>query len=111
MAGGHEEVDPIKSNPDSHKALGVAAMVCLLGGLGYWLAGSPYSGRISASGAPSAGVSDAGRISRCAILESKSATCCPAGESESASDEPTGVGDADPDAPLVPSSIPQSPTP
>lgn len=43
MAGEHDEVDPIKSNPNSHKAVGVALVVTVLVGLGYWLRGSPFS--------------------------------------------------------------------
>lgn len=45
MGSQHEEIDPIKSNPASHKAIGVVAMVTLLVGLGYWLGGSPYTRR------------------------------------------------------------------
>lgn len=45
MGSQHEEIDPIKSNPASHKAIGVVAMVALLVGLGYWLGGSPYTRR------------------------------------------------------------------
>lgn len=43
MAGGHEEIDPIKSNPNSHKAIGVVAMTFLLVGLAWWLKGSPFT--------------------------------------------------------------------
>ena len=39
MTGGHEEIDPIKSNPNSHKAIGVVAMLVVLVGLGYFLRG------------------------------------------------------------------------
>ncbi|MBI4178918.1 hypothetical protein HY522_05825 [bacterium] len=37
MASEHEEIDPIKSNPDSHKAIGVALMILVLVGLSYAL--------------------------------------------------------------------------
>ena len=43
MASGHEEIDPIKSNPNSHKAIGVVLMLTILVGLAYWLRGSPFS--------------------------------------------------------------------
>lgn len=43
MGSAHEEIDPIKTNPDSHKAIGVVAVFALLVGLGWWLKGSPFS--------------------------------------------------------------------
>lgn len=46
MASEHEEVDPIKSNPNSHKVIGVVMMVTILVGLSWCLAGRE-SGRES----------------------------------------------------------------
>ena len=43
LASEHEEIDPIKSNPASHKAIGVVVMLAILIGLGIWLRGSPFS--------------------------------------------------------------------
>ncbi|OGH57948.1 MAG: hypothetical protein A3G34_05715 [Candidatus Lindowbacteria bacterium RIFCSPLOWO2_12_FULL_62_27] len=39
MSSEHEEIDPIKSNPTSHKAIGVALMLVILIGLACWLKG------------------------------------------------------------------------
>ncbi len=80
MGSEHEqEIDPIKTNPNSHKAIGVVALILLLGGLGYYLRGSPLTMR---------------RM-QCPFSGKTGMTACPAMQTTPACSEPS---DADKDA-------------
>lgn len=69
MASEHEEVDPIKSNPTSHKAIGVVGMVAFLVGLSYWLTPGRTPGNLPVVAVDAGGIMADGDTACCPPTE------------------------------------------